>query len=97
MSIEQSLSQAPMGLEGIELDDTPAIEIQIENPEGVMIGIDGMEIDLMPEEEGEFDENLADVMDKGDLQKMASDLIEMVDADINSRKDVQSMKECFTH
>ena len=76
-----------MGLEGIELDDTPAIEIQIENPEGVMIGIDGMEIDLMPEEEGEFDENLADVMDKGDLQKMASDLIEMVDADINSRKD----------
>ena len=76
-----------MGLEGIVLDETPAIEIQIENPEGVMIGIDGMEIDLMPEEEGEFDENLADVMDKGDLQKMASDLIEMVDADINSRKD----------
>jgi hypothetical protein len=87
MSIEQSLSQAPLGLEGIEIDDTPAIEIQIENPEGVMIGIDGMEIDLMPEEEGDFDENLAEVMDKGELQKLASDLIEMVDTDINSRKD----------
>ena len=88
MSIEQSLSQAPMGLQGIELDETPAIEIEIENPEGVRVGIDGMEIDLMPEEpEGEFDENLAEVMSEGDLQKLASDLVEMVDTDINSRKD----------
>ena len=90
MSIEQSLSQAPLGLDALNaLDPTveSTIEIQIENPDGVKIGIDGMEIDLMPEEEGGFDDNLAEVMDASELQKVASDLIEMVDADIASRKE----------
>jgi len=88
MSIEQSLSQAPMGLNALELDDTPVIEIEIENPEGVRLNMDGIEIDMMPEEEEEgFSDNLAEYMDAGELQKIASDLIEMVDADINSRKD----------
>ena len=87
MSIEQSLSQAPLGLDSIVMDETPVIEIEIEDPEGVKIGIDGMEIDLMPEEEGEFDENLAEVMDEGEMQKLASDLVGLVDADIASRKD----------
>jgi hypothetical protein len=88
MSIEQSLSQAPLGLQDIELDETPAMEIEIVNPEGVKIGIDGMEIDLMPEtEEEDFSDNLAEYMDDSELQKIASDLIEMVDTDVNSRKD----------
>ena len=57
-----SLSQAPLGLSALEdMGDMPAIEIEIEDPEGVRIGLDGMEIDLMPDEEGEdFDANLAD-------------------------------------
>jgi 5-methyltetrahydrofolate--homocysteine methyltransferase len=88
MSIEQSLSQAPLGLQDIELDDTPAVEIEIVNPEGVKIGMDGIEIDLMPEpEEENFSDNLAEYMDDSELQKIASDLIEMVDTDVNSRKD----------
>jgi hypothetical protein len=88
MSIEQSLSQAPLGLQDIELDDTPAVEIEIVNPEGVKIGMDGIEIDLMPEaEEEDFSDNLAEYMDDSELQKIASDLIEMVDTDVNSRKD----------
>jgi len=88
MSIEQSLSQAPMGLNALELDDTPVIEIEIENPEGVRLNMDGTEIDLMPEEDEEdFGDNLAEYMDKGELEKISSDLIEMVDSDINSRKD----------
>ena len=88
MSIEQSLSQAPLGLQDIELDETPAVEIEIVNPEGVKIGMDGIEIDLMPEtEEEDFSDNLAEYMDDGELQKIASDLIEMVDTDVNSRKD----------
>ena len=88
MSIEQSLSQAPLGLQDIELDDTPAVEIEIVNPEGVKIGMDGVEIDLMPEtEEEDFSDNLAEYMDDSELQKIASDLIEMVDTDVNSRKD----------
>ena len=88
MSIEQSLSQAPLGLQDIELDETPAVEIEIVNPEGVKIGMDGIEIDLMPEtDEEDFSDNLAEYMDDGELQKIASDLIEMVDTDVNSRKD----------
>lgn len=88
MSIEQSLSQAPLGLNDLELDDTPVLEIEIENPDGVRVNMDGIEIDMMPEEEEEgFGDNLAEYMDAGELQKIASDLIEMVDSDINSRKD----------
>jgi len=84
-----SLSQAPLGLDALDdMGDEPLIEIEIEDPEGVKIGMDGLEIDLMPEgEELSFDANLAEEMDASDLQKVASDIVEMVDADINSRKE----------
>ena len=66
----------------------PDIEIAIENPDDVEIGIDGVTIDLMPEiDEETFDANLAEFMDDSALQSLASDLIDLVDADINSRKD----------
>jgi hypothetical protein len=88
MSIEKSLNPAPLGLDALEMDDSPAMEIEIINPEGLKIGIDGVEIDLMPEEDDEdFSDNLAEYMDDSELQKIASDLIEMVDTDVNSRKD----------
>jgi len=88
MSIEQSLNPAPMGLADVEIDDTPAVEIEIVNPEGVKIDMDGVEIEMVKEESEEgFSDNLAEYMDEGELQSIASDLIEMVDADINSRKD----------
>ena len=89
-SMASSISQAPMGLDFDELqDDTPAFEIMIENPDDVVIGIDGIEIDLMPEEDEEpaFDANLAEYMDEGELEKLGSDLVAEVDSDINSRKD----------
>jgi hypothetical protein len=69
-------------------DDTPEVEIIIENPDDVMIGIDGVAIDLMPEEEGPaFDANLAEYMDEGELEKLGSDLVGEVESDISSRKD----------
>jgi len=89
-SMFPSLSQAPLGLDALapEEGDGGAIEIEIEDPEGVRLNMDGTEIDLMPEvDEEAFDANLAEEMDKGELQKVASDIIEMVDADIASRKD----------
>jgi hypothetical protein len=86
-NIDKSLYAAPMGMDD-EVGAMPDIEIQIENPEGVVVGMDGIEIDLMPEEnEEEFDANLADEMDDSELEKIASDLMEDVDSDINSRKD----------
>jgi hypothetical protein len=85
-----SLSQAPLGLGAEEdaPDDTPAIEIMIENPDDVMVGIDGVAIDLMPEDDGPaFDANLAEFMDEGELEKLGSDLVGEVESDIASRKD----------
>ena len=63
MSIEQSISQAPIGLDSLNEISGPDLEIEIENPEGVSINMDGVEIDLMPEEDEEgFDANLAENM-----------------------------------
>lgn len=85
-SMTPGLYQAPIGLDSLEME--PALEIEIENPEGVKIGMGGMEIDLMPEEEeGDFDANLAEEMDEGALQSVAEDIMGLVDSDISSRKD----------
>jgi hypothetical protein len=56
----------PLSIDDIQQDDTPAVEIMIENPDDVEIGIDGMTIDLMPEEETaeDFGANLAEYMDE---------------------------------
>jgi hypothetical protein len=88
-----SLYQAPVGLEDeVEgMGDMPAIEIEIENPDDVVIGVDGVEIDLMPDpetpEDVPFDANLAEYMEENDLQSIASELLGLVDADIQSRKE----------
>lgn len=81
----------PMDMEAMSED--PAIEIEIEDPEAVKIGIDGVEIDLMqePETADDFDANIAEYMDEGELQSLAGDLISLVEADINSRKDWSDM------
>jgi len=85
------LDMAAIDLTDIPQDDTPAIEIEIDDPEDVRIGIDGMEIDLMPGDEGErgeaFGDNLAEFMDEGELGALASELLELVDSDITSRRD----------
>ena len=81
---------APLGLgfEDIAQDDTPALEIMIDDPEGLEIGIDGLTIDMMPEKTDEaFGDNLAEYMSEGDLNTLAGDLIELVDADITSRRE----------
>jgi hypothetical protein len=88
-NIDSALIPMDMGIMTAE----PALEIEIEDPEGVKIGIDGIEIDLMPEPETaeEFDANLAEYMDESELQSLASELVSLVDADINSRKDWTEM------
>jgi len=88
MDITKSLYNAPEGIDSL-LDDGPDIEIEITNPEDVTIGMDGLEIELMPEKPSaeDFDANLAEFMDEGDLETIGSELSGLVDADINSRKD----------
>jgi len=73
-----SLNPAPLGLDALapEMDEGPEIEVQIENPDGVLVGMDGIEIDLMEivagDKSDDFDANLAEEMDEGELQKVAS-------------------------
>ena len=93
-NMDKSLYSAPMGLDVVQ--EEPAIEIEIENPEGVTIGVDGVVIDLMPDlnkdgEVIEFDDNLAEHMDEGELETLGSEIIGLVEADIASRKDWTEM------
>jgi hypothetical protein len=88
MAVDKSFMQAPMGLEALAAEEAP-IEIMIEDPESVSIGMDGVEINLekrAPRAE-DFDANLADFMDEGELQSLASELIGSYEQDLSSRKD----------
>ena len=87
MAIEKSLqTEAPEGenLTGEEL------EIEIINPEAVILDDGSAEVILMPgddEEESEFDSNLIDELDDREQQILADELIGLVEADTQSRKD----------
>ena len=89
MSIEKSLYQAPVGIAEEMLNAPPDIEIEIEDPESVTIGIDGLEIEIEKEKpsDEDFDANLAEYMDDGELAQLAGDLISDFGEDISSRKD----------
>lgn len=86
MAMDKGLYAAPQGLEALQ---EPDIEIEIEDPESVHIGMDGLEIDLEPKETDEegFDDNLAEYMDDGALDSLGSELVSDVDKDLMDRKD----------
>ena len=83
--MEKSLYAAPEGIES--LTDQPDMEIEIVNPEEVHIAIDGMEIDIMPQEDSDFDINLAEEMPESVLSTLSGDLIGDFEEDVSSRKD----------
>ena len=91
MAIEKSLYAAPQGLEELAAMNasSPQIEIEIEDPEAVRIGMGGMEIEIEPDAEGEdeFNDNLAEHIGDNVLQSIAEDLISDYDEDVASRKD----------
>jgi hypothetical protein len=91
MAIDKALNPAPMGLDVLQEEEPPQpdLEIEIDNPDAVTIGMDGLEIELKPKKETseDFDANLAEEMDEGTLQALASELIGDYDEDIASRKD----------
>jgi hypothetical protein len=89
MPIDKALGQAPMGLDLEEMSDEPAIEIEIEDPEAVRIGIDGQPILEIEKEEmdDDFNANLAEEMDEGELTEVCNDLLGDFEDDTSSRKD----------
>ena len=86
MSIDKSVYQAPTGLENLiggAIDVALDPEMMMDIPEG------GVEVILEEESatSSDFDENIAELLGEDELAKIASELIEDVDADIESRKD----------
>jgi hypothetical protein len=88
MAIEKSLYELPQGLEAAAAAMEP-IEIEIEDPEAVRIGIDGLEIEITPKKEtaDDFDANLAEYLDERELAQICGDLLGDVESDVSSRKD----------
>jgi hypothetical protein len=90
MAMDKGLYAAPEGITDVEdLGGMPEIEIEIEDPESVTIGIDGLEVELKPAKPSaeDFDANLADFMEDEDLQSLGEDLIGDIEKDLNDRKD----------
>ena len=91
MAIEKGLYSAPQGLEALDEmnQGQPELEIEIEDPESVTIGIDGVPIIEIEsgEDEDNFDANLAEEMDETELQSLASELVSDYEDDVSSRKD----------
>lgn len=96
MAVDKSINQAPLGLDatlaagvepGVNMPE-PDVEIEIEDPESVSIEMGGLEIELEPgEDDEEFNENLADTLDEGQLAELAGELVGEFDEDVNSRRD----------
>ena len=86
-SMGKSLYAAPVGLS--DMMDAPDMEIEIEDPESLHIGMGDVEIDLKPKKETseDFDANLAEFMDDAELGALGNDLVDDFVKDNMDRKD----------
>jgi len=83
MAIDKGMYQAPQGIAEVE---GPTIEIEIIEDSGdIGETADGLEHDDTGSDE--FNQNLAEDIDDGVLQSIASELIGLFDADVSARKD----------
>jgi hypothetical protein len=92
-NVDKALNRAPRGLEDlenlqfIEDGDEPALEIEIELDEDELAEAEAMNAELDEEELEDFNENLAEAMDKVQLTALSSQLLEEFEDDCSSRKD----------
>ena len=92
MAIEKGLYAAPEGIDDeLEMGGESALEIEIVDPEMITMSDGSVEITLIPDanitDTMSFDANLAEALDDGQLNELADELVGLVDADIDSRKD----------
>lgn len=81
-----SLYAAPLGLDALEPSE---IEYPDVGPQGIEVIIDDGDVDALTDASplGAFDENLAETLSETETQSLASELMELVDQDITSRKE----------
>ena len=83
MAMEKGLYQAPQGLDSLDGSEEVAMEFEIVDPEAELADL----LDVLPAEEGDFNENLAEIIDPGTLLMITGDLISDFDDDVSSRRD----------
>ena len=92
MAIEKGLYAAPQGIDdGLMEEEDGGLEIEIVNPDMVTLDDGSVEITLIPGGDEsdfiEFDDNIAEALEESDLSELADELVALIDADIQSRKD----------
>ena len=88
-NMDKGLYQLPTGMAQDVSPEQPDISVEIENPDSVTVGMDGLEVVIEPGKEtnDEFNANLAEDMDERELTQLSGDLVGDYDADISARKD----------
>ena len=86
--IDKSLYQAPLGLDALATE-TSEIEIEIVDPESVIIGLDGVEIEITPDDDTDeaFDSNLVEFLDESVVEDVINELMSDYEDDVASRRD----------
>jgi hypothetical protein len=86
-NMDKALYGAPQGIDQLGVEEEP-IEIEIEDPESVRIGMGDTEIEIeKSEEDDEFSKNLAEDIPEDVLASLASELISDFESDVSARKD----------
>ena len=89
MAVDKALTPLTNGAAGVPVTGEE-LEIEIVNPDMVTLDDGSVEITLIPGKDGgddEFTSNLAESLDEDILQALAGEILGLVDADIDSRKD----------
>lgn len=89
-NVDKGIYQAPTGLAGLQDQLTDEIEVEIapDTPgEEATLDPEAVAAALSKTAEPQHDDNLAETLDPGVLAQMYSDLKELYDADLRSRKD----------
>jgi len=94
MAIEKGIYAAPEGLDDMEDEmeiGGEELDIEIIDPEAVILDDGSMEITLIPDANiadlADFNTNLAEFLEEGDLRAIADDMMGLVEADTDSRKE----------
>jgi len=92
MAIEKGIFSPPLGMdEEMESGQEVDLDIEIVDPEAVTLSDGSMEVTLIPDagiaDMADFNANLADFMEDSDLRELSDDLVGLVEADMDSRKD----------
>ena len=94
MAIEKAINPAALPIdEEMKADDKlpePDLEIDIVNPDMVTLDDGSVEVTIIPGDDnvkGGFDSNIAEELEEGVLNELSSDVVGLIDADTDSRKE----------